>query len=207
MCIRRLFVTLLLVCVIAGPAFGVQVIEEKKPAVGATFKYSFVPSFFLSPGYSKFTSISAVGYGVYSSYGFNQFDLQWSVMNWNIFMGEGEWLARGDEKIDTFHVESSLGMATIAMSPLWKWRVHPAVEPYVGPTLGVGFLHGDLDVDESDENGDPLDDPHKKMLPPVVPIGGFETGCRFYPHPNVRLTADLGMLNGFFFGVTAGYVF
>ena len=207
MCIRRLFIMLLLVCVMAGPALGAQVMEEKKPAVGATFKYSFVPGFFLSPGYSKFTSISSVGYGVYSTYGFNQFDLQWSVMNWNVMVGQGEWLARGDDKIDTFHIDSSLNMATITMSSFWKWRVHPVVEPYVGPTFGVGFFHGDLKVDESDENGDALEEPHKKQLPPVIPVGGFQTGCRFYPHPHVRLQVDLGMLNGFFFGASAGYLF
>lgn len=205
--IRALLIALLCVSVFGAAAFGAPVKDEKTPSVGAQFQYSFVPDSFLSPGYELHTSIAAYGYGVYASYGLTQFDLQWSVKNYSLMVGDGEWRARGDGIKDTFYVESDLGMVGVDMSVLWKWRVHPVVEPYVGPTFGIGFIYGNLTVDESDEFGNALDDPADKRTPPVIPILGFQTGCRFYPHPQVRLSVDLGAVNGLFAGVSAGYVF
>ncbi|MDP8225662.1 MAG: hypothetical protein P9L99_20045 [Candidatus Lernaella stagnicola] len=205
--IRVFLIALLCIFLMAGSAMAAKVKDEKTPSVGAQFQYSFVPSTFLSPAYEKFTSIAAYGYGVYCSYGLTQFDLQWSVKNYGLSIGDGEWRVRGDKEIDTYHVEANLGMATVDMSILWKWRIHPAVEPYIGPTVGFGFVYGQLEVDESDENGNPLNDPSDKQVPPVIPLGGFVHGWRFYPAPMIRLSVDFGLFSGFFAGATAGYVF
>jgi hypothetical protein len=205
--IRGLFLAVVCVMFFVTSALAVEVQDERAPAIGAVFAYTTVPDGFLDNVYEKHTSIAAYAYGVWVSYGLNQFDLQWSLKNYALLIGDGEWRVDGDDPIDTSHVETDLGMIGVDMSVFWKWRVHPVVEPYVGPTLGMGFIYGSLDVDDSDKLGNPLGDSQEKEMPPVVPIVGFQGGVRFYPHPNVRLSVDLGVVNGFFGGVSAGYAF
>jgi len=97
------------------------------------------------------------------------------------------------------------------MSVVWKWRIHEAVEPYIGPTFGIGFIYGTLDVDEyydaGDLRGQRKHDPEDKQVPPVVPLAGFMGGFRFYPADSFRISVDLGFFNGFFGGLSMGYAF
>ena len=205
--VRTLFIAVLLVFAFSASALAVTVEEEKKPAVGAFGLYSFVPDGFLDMGFDKHASISAAAYGVWASYGFGAYDLHWRVSNWTLMMDDTYWLSRTDDEDEQFYVESNLGVVGLDMSMLWKWRVHEAVEPYVGPTLGLGFVYGDLDVTDTNDNGRKVGDSQEKQVPPVFPLVGFAGGCRFYPDPRVRLSVDLGFLNGLFVGISAGYAF
>jgi len=203
-----LLFTVVLVLLFVGSLSAAEVVEEKKPAIGAFGLYAFVPDGFMEFGYSEYASISGAGYGVWTSYGFGAYDLLGRISNWTLFIDDAYWKTSGGTNEDRFYVEPDLGMVALDMSILWKWRVHEAVEPYVGPTLGLGFLYGDLNVYEVDtDTGKKVDDPQDKQIPPVVPTAGFMGGCRFYPDPHFRLSVDLGFYNGLFAGISAGYAF
>jgi hypothetical protein len=212
--LRTLLMAAVCLTALAVPAWAEDVVDEHAPAFGLHGVYSFVPNSFLSLAYSKHTSISAVGYGAWLTYGFKQYDLAFQVNNWSAQMGNGEWLSQG-ATIDNAHwiTTKGLGAADFSASILWKWRVHPAVEPFIGPTLGVAFLYGkvnedDANADQTSPNfGKPLGQPEKKTIPPVVPNVGFLTGCRFYPTPNFRISVDLGIYLGFSAGLSLGYAF
>ena len=209
---RKLLAALVLICLFSAPAMAANVVDEKKPAVGAHVYYSWVPNGFLDMGYEEHTSLSSLAYGVWTSYGFGAYDLQLRVSNWSIFIDDGIWRSQGGTLKDQFYVETNgFGLLDLDLSVLWKWRVHEAVEPYVGPTVGMGFFYGELTVDDYYDQGDLRGSrkhkPETKNIPPVVPIAGFMGGCRFYPMPNMRLSVDLGFANGFYGGLSAGYAF
>ncbi|NLH51109.1 MAG: hypothetical protein GX444_21245 [Myxococcales bacterium] len=206
--IRSFMIAVVCLFIFAGLAASAPVVDEKKPALGAHFMYSFIPDSFLSMAYQEHTSISALGYGVWASYGFTQFDALFQVNNWTLMMDDGAWRANGDKKKYRYWMENdNFGMADFTTSILWKWRVHPAVEPYVGPSMGVGFLYGHLKSWDSNDAGKQIGEPTNKELPPVLPLVGFLGGCRFYPVPNFRISADLGFYAGFAGGVSLGYAF
>lgn len=206
--LRRLITFLVIFSLCSITAFAADVIEEKKPAIGIHGLYTFVPDAFTDISYSEHTSISAVGYGLWTTYGFGAYDMMLRVNNWHLFIGDGYWKPRNGDDEDRFYVESDLGLVDLDMSILWKWRVHEAVEPYVGPTLGIGFFYGDVTVDEMGPLGEHRqNDPQNKEIPPVIPLAGFQGGCRFYPDPHFRISVDLGFFNGFFAGLGIGYAF
>jgi hypothetical protein len=191
----------------AGAAGAADVGDEGKPALGAHVLYSFIPDSFLNGAFSEHTSIAGVGYGVWFSYGLSQFDLLFQVNNWSLLIGDGAWLNSGDSVDQRNYLEANLGMIDFSMAPIWKWRVHPAVEPYVGPLFGFAMFYGEATMDEAKPNGKPKGDPKDKEMPPVVPGLGFLGGCRFYPAPNFRLSVDLGFYYGLAAGVSVGYAF
>ncbi len=205
--VRVFVIALVMIFSFAAAAMAQSIQEEGTPAVGAHGLYTFLPGAFISPAYSDYTSISAIGYGGWATYGLGAFDLSFQLNNWNLMVEDGYWKPRGGDLEDKFYVESTLGMVDFNMAVIWKWRVHRAVEPYVGPGLGIGWLYGDLEVDEVDEDGKRLHDPEDKELPPVIPYLSVLTGCRFYPDPHWRLSIDTGFYFGFFIGASVGYVF
>jgi hypothetical protein len=209
---RRLLTVVLLICLCSATAMAANVVEEKKPAIGAHVLYSWVPGGLLNIGYDQYTHLSSLAYGVYASYGFGAYDLQFEVNNWNIMMGAGNWTKSGGTLADKNYLKPmNLGMVDFDMSVLWKWRVHEAVEPYVGPTFGFGAFYGKVKQDSYYDHG-PLTgqrqfDWQTKHLPPVIPFAGLMGGCRFYPMKNLRLSVDLGFMAGLFGGVSMGYAF
>jgi hypothetical protein len=213
---RHLLLALLCVTLTAGLALAAPVLDEKKPALGAHGMITFIPDGILDAAYVEHTSIAATGYGLWASYGFTQYDLLFQLNNWHLNIGEGKWRGAGKGLDERYFIDADLGMVDINMSVLWKWRVHEAVEPFVGPMFGAGILWGratlDESVNESDpdagvEVGDPENNPKEKDLPPVIPNIGLLFGCRFYPHPNVRIAVDLGLHYGLAAGLSMGYAF
>jgi hypothetical protein len=205
---RTLLTAFVCLILLTGAAWADEATDEHKPALGAQILYSTVPNSILNAGYQKHTNISEVGYGVWASYGFTTYDLLFQAHNWTVDFGNGAWRASGATADQTHWLHSSgLGAADAAVAILWKWRVHPAVEPYIGPNIGVAFIYGTVTEDASETNGAPKGHPEVKEIPPVAPNVGLLAGCRFYPHPNFRISVDLAVYFGLSAGLSLGYAF
>ena len=181
--------------------------EEDRLGLGFRAGYSFIPDAFLGIGFKEYQSIKSPYAGLVGDYGFGPFDLVVGLDNYWLTMEDGVWLQQGrDEDEDKFYVESDFGLVNLEGVILWKWRVHPAVEPVVGTGLSLGYPYGDIDVDRYHE-GERRNKPQAKELPAVIPSIKLQTGCRFYPTEDLRLFIDMGLHYGFFIGAGAQYLF
>ncbi len=198
---------ILALCIIVPALAAADSLEENRMGVGARIGYSFIPNMFMNMGFEEYQSLNATSLGVQGLYGFGAFDLVFGLDNYWLTMDDGEWLQNGmDEDEDTYYVESDFGLVNLDSSIVWKWRVHPAVEPVAGIGLALGFPYGSIDVDRYHE-GEPRNKPEEKQMPGVIPTIKLQTGCRFYPSPDFMLSLDLGVQYGFFLGAGAVYSF
>ena len=181
--------------------------EEKRMGVGARLGYSFIPGTFLNMGFDEYQSLNTTSFGLQGIYGFGAFDLVYGMDNYWLTMPDGEWLEKGmDEDEDMYYVESDFGLINLDTSIVWKWRVHPAVEPVVGFGLALGFPYGTIDVDRY-HMGSRRHKPEEKQMPGVIPTIKLQTGCRFYPTPDFMLSLDMGIQYGFYLGLGGAYFF
>lgn len=203
---------LLLICLLcASVVTAQQTATDPGPStnwgIGARVGYLYIPDFILGGFYDDFTGIDAVFYGLYGSYSFKKFDLQFGLNHYLLNFQNGKWLVSGeDEKEETDFVEADLQMIDLDITAMWKFDLHQYVRYRIGAGMGFGFIFGkyesfDYLYDEDEEKYIKQTESEEPDLPPVIPIITFQTGFFFHFIPDrFGLNVDFGVRNGLYVG-------
>lgn len=160
----------------------------------------------------------------------NEYEIGVAVDYADLSMPDGWWLDRGEPVDEADWTMVDLKLLSVTFVSRWFWRPQPWLSPYLGVSVGPGFVLGEVlkrnpapgsdcraaleggtfDPDECrDDGGDiDLDDfeaaEREDTIPPVLPVLGAVAGLRFNVADYVAIKVEAGFQDYFFLGTGLG---
>jgi hypothetical protein len=190
----------LIAVVCASTAFAGY--EDETWFIGAQGGYYSVPG--IGSYYDESESISGANFGLQSGYSWKIVEAVGLVEHYTVSIPTGDWLAKGDDEIDTTYTEYNIGIVALEGMARFKIPVHPVVVPIFTAGMGLGIVYGDIQGKDYTQvgNQEPVRDAdwEDETKPSVIPIIELTAGVRFIMHENLTFDINLGFKEGLYAG-------
>lgn len=148
----------------------------------------------------------------------------------DLSMPDGWWLDRGEPPHEADWTTVDLKLLSVTFETRWFWRPQPWLSPYLGVSIGPGFVLGEVrkrnpgpgtdcraaleagtfDPDECRDASGEIDldkfeaGERETTIPPIVPVLGAVAGLRFNVADYVAIKVEMGFQDYFFLGLGLG---
>ncbi len=161
----------------------------------------------------------------------NEYEIGVAVDYANLSMPDGWWLDKNETVDEADWTFVDMKLLSVTFLSRWFWRPEPWLSPYLGVSIGPGFVLGEvlkhnpragtdcraaLDAGEfppeecNDADGEidlenDFDSPQKEeTIPPIVPVLGAVAGLRFNIAEYIAFKLEFGFQDYFYLGTGLG---